>query len=104
MSSLSTHISRQKGFTLIELTLYISLLAIMLFALALLLTAVFEARERHQSITEVEQQGSQIMETIIASIESVRRTDGTQNGVNWNGLIIAPLLGQSGTTLSLNTA
>lgn len=64
----STHhpspISRQKGFTMIELTLYVSLMSMFLLALVLFLTAIFEAREKQQIMAEVEQQGIQIMQTI----------------------------------------
>jgi type II secretory pathway pseudopilin PulG len=50
-----TH-SRQKGFTMIELVLYVSLMGIFLLSLAFFLTAIFESREKNQIMAEVEQQ------------------------------------------------
>lgn len=90
MSSKShpSDISRQKGFTLIELILYVSLMSMFLLALVLFLTAIFEAREKQQIIAEVEQQGIQIMQTITRTIT---RTDA----------ITAPVTGQDSSTLTL---
>lgn len=83
-----TCISRQKGFTLIELTLYVSLMSMFLLALVLFLTAIFEARERQHIMAEVEQQGIQI---ILALTSTINKADS----------IDVPTLGQDVPSLTL---
>ncbi len=59
---------RQAGFTLIELTLYVSLVSLFMLSFVLFLTTIFEAKERNSIIAEVEGQGRYIVENIRQSL------------------------------------
>ena len=79
-----------RGFSLVELVLYVALMGVFIVAIATLLTSMYEIRERHSRRTEVEQQGLAIMQTLRYII-----TESTE--------IISPLPGASSSTLSVNT-
>ncbi len=84
-----SHLSRQKGFTLIELTLYVSLMSMFLLALFLFLTAIFEAREKQQIMAEVEQQGIQIMQTMTRAINRAESISVPMTGEDAASLTLA---------------
>jgi|SRR3989344_5203331 len=79
----------KKGFTLIELLLYIGLSAGMLLAISIFLSVILQSRVDNQVVSEVEQQGWQVMNVIT---QTVRNSD----------VINSPALGGSGLQLSLN--
>ena len=79
-----------KGFTLVEMVLYVSICAILLLAISMFLSFLLEARVRNQSITEVNQQGFQVMSLITSTIRNGRS-------------IQTPAIGVTGATLSLTT-
>lgn len=54
----------QKGFTLIELLLYVSIVGAMILSVSALLPLFMQSRVKNQTISEVEQQGIQVMQTI----------------------------------------
>ncbi|MDP3973695.1 MAG: hypothetical protein Q8P92_02570 [Candidatus Daviesbacteria bacterium] len=54
----------QKGFTLIELLLYVSLVGAMILTVSALLSLLMQSRVKNQTISEVEQQGVQVMQRI----------------------------------------
>ncbi len=83
-------IRSQKGFTLVELVLYVSICSILLLTMSTFLTFLLGARVRSQAITEVNQQGFQVMNQITQTI---------RNGRN----IQIPSIGVSSSTLSLTT-
>jgi Tfp pilus assembly protein FimT len=87
MSRLFRH---QKGFTLVEMVLYVSLCSIMLLALSTFLSSLLSSRVRSQSITEVDQQGFQVMHILTQTIRNGRS-------------ITSPSLGTSSTTMSVIT-
>ena len=78
------------GFTLMELLLYVGIASVMLFISSLLLSTLLKSRVKNQTISEVEQQGLQVMQMITRTM----RNSETLN---------APLLGETGGSLSLNT-
>ena len=78
----------QKGFTLVELLLYIGIAAVILLVSSLFLTTFLEARVKNQTISEVEQQG---LLAIKAMTQSIRNAES----------ITSPTLGGSGSTLTL---
>lgn len=80
---------RKKGFTLLELLLYVSTAGLLLMALAIFLIMLFQARVKNQTISEVEHQGLQIMQSIT---QSVRNSE----------VINSPSAGGSASTLSLD--
>lgn len=54
----------QDGFTLIELLLYVAIAAVMLLAISVFLASLLQSRVKNQTIAEVEQQGSAVMQII----------------------------------------
>ena len=78
-----------KGFSLIELLLYVSISAILLLAVSSFLGILLEARVKNQTIAEVEQQGAQIVQLVAQSIRN-------SNGIN------SPATSTTSSLLSLN--
>jgi len=83
-------IKKNKGFTLIELLLYIAISSIILLITSLFLSTLLESRVKNQTISEVEQQGVQVMQIITQTI---------RNG----DIVNSPTAGTSSASLSLNT-
>ncbi len=77
------------GYTLIEVLLYIVIAVIMISGISALFHLVLEGGAKSRTITEVEQQGSQIMHLITQTIRNAE-------GIN------SPTEGNSSSTLSLN--
>ena len=91
MKNLQTTIYKQKacaGFTLIELLLYVGIASIMLLITSLFLSTLLQSRIKNQTISEVEQQGLQVMQII---------TQATRNAEN----ISTPSIGASASSLTL---
>ncbi len=80
----------QKGFTLVELILYVSICSILLLTISSFLSFLLGARVRSQAITEVNQQGFQVMSLITQTIRNGRS-------------IQVPSMGTSSSTLSITT-
>jgi Tfp pilus assembly protein FimT len=80
----------QKGFTLVELVLYVSICSILLLTISSFLSFLLGARVRSQAITEVNQQGFQVMSLITQTIRNGRS-------------IQVPSIGTSSSTLSITT-
>ncbi len=53
-----------KGFTLIELLLYVSIVGMMILSVSAFLPLLMQSRVKNQTISEVEQQGALVMQTI----------------------------------------
>jgi type II secretory pathway pseudopilin PulG len=79
----------RNGFTLIELALYISLMSIMMIALVRFLPLLTESRIKSQTIHEVEQQGFQAMQIVLAEVRNAES-------------ILAPSPGSAGDALELS--
>ena len=78
----------KKGFTLIEMLLYLSILSVVVLALSSFLFLTYTSRIKGNVIAEVEQQGSQTMSLI------------TQNIRNSSGITL-PVAGASAASLDL---
>lgn len=76
------------GFSLFELVLYIALTAVLLTVTSALLGVLLQARIKQRSIAEIDQQGLQIIQLLLTSVESADS-------------ILEPLPGASATSLSL---
>lgn len=85
-----TMLRSQKGFTLVELILYVSICSILLLTISSFLSFLLGARVRSQAITEVNQQGFQVMSLITQTIRNGRS-------------IQVPSIGTSSSTLSITT-
>lgn len=77
-----------RGFTLLELLLFIGLAAILMMACVGLLFIALQARLKNQAVAEVEQQGQQVLQMLM-------RTALDADG------IVSPATGTSATSLSL---
>jgi len=78
----------KQGFTLIELLLYIGLVGAILLAVSIFLSVILTAQIKNQAISEVEQQGRQIillMEQALAGAQSIN----------------SPVAGDSASSLSI---
>ena len=80
----------QKGFTLVEMILYVAICSILLVTISVFLSFLLGARVRSQAITEVNQQGFQIMSLMTQTIRNGRS-------------IQTPSIGLASSTLSLTT-
>lgn len=89
MSGAEQH-AYQKGLTLIELLLYVSLSSIMLLSVSIFLFLLFQSRIRNQTITEVDGQGVRVMQFVTQAIRNAE-------------VINAPSPGSSQNTISIGT-
>lgn len=80
--------TKASGFTLIELLLYVGLLSFMLLSISVFLATLLQSRVKYQTMSEVEQQGEQVMRIITQSIRN-------------STTISTPAVGTSGASLSL---
>lgn len=80
-----------KGFSLIELVVYIGLVSIMLLGIASFAKTILQTRAKNQVILEVEQQGIQVMQILSQTIRNAES-------------IVFPSSGSNANTLTLNLA
>ena len=80
--------NQKKGFTLIELMLYVGIISTVVFISSVFLIMLLQSREKNQTISEIEENGVQIMETIT---QTIRNSEG----------INSPSSGSSSGSLSL---
>jgi Tfp pilus assembly protein PilW len=66
----------QSGFTLIELILYVGLASIILSVISAFLFYLLQGQERDQAISDVEQEGAQVMQIIT---QTIRNADSINN-------------------------
>lgn len=83
--------TKNKGITLIELIIYIALTSIMLLGISSFITFTLKSRIKSQVVSEIEQQGVFVLQTINQTIRNAE-------GINY------PLQGTSSNTLSLDDA
>ena len=74
--------NKNKGFTLVEILLYLGLMTIVISAASVVLTILIQGRLRSQSITEVEQQGTIIIQIITQSIRNADAVNSPTIGMN----------------------
>ncbi len=82
------HFSSQKGFTLVEMVLYVAICSLFLVSSSYFLSFLMESKVRSQVMNEVNQQGVQITTLLTRTIRGARSID-------------VPLVGTASTTLSL---
>lgn len=78
----------KKGFTIVELLLYIGIVSVIVFSLSIFVTLVISVRTKNQTVLLVEQEGAAIMQNITQTIRN-------------SSAINQPLAGATGATLSL---
>ncbi|MCF6276515.1 MAG: prepilin-type N-terminal cleavage/methylation domain-containing protein [Candidatus Magasanikbacteria bacterium] len=79
-------IKNKKGFSLVELILYISILVFFLGSMFLFVTMVMESKAKNQTINEVERQGEFIARTIIKSIRKASSINSPSAGSSSSNL------------------
>jgi prepilin-type N-terminal cleavage/methylation domain-containing protein len=79
---------QQAGYTLIELLLYVAMIGILLSAVTYFFGAAAEARVKNQTVTEVDSQGTYVMDYMAETIRNATS-------------ISAPTIGASGSSLTL---
>lgn len=82
--------TKHRGFTLVELLLYVAIASIIILTTSLFFASLLESRVKNQSIAEVEQQGVYVMQLITQTVRNA-------------ALIISPAEGASAGTLSADT-
>ncbi len=76
------YLKEDKGYTLVELILYISLSAIMLLAISMMLSTFLESRIKNQVISEVDGEGTQIMQLMTQTIRNANSINSPSTGIN----------------------
>jgi len=78
----------KRGFTMIELILYVALASVLLMATSAFLGVVLESRVKNQTISEVETQGMQTMHTILQTIRNAEAITSPTQGANATSLTL----------------
>lgn len=76
----------KKAFTLVELILYVSLIAILLLAISIFFTMLLGSRVKNQTIAEVEQAGVQVMQLITQTIRNTQNINSPAQGLSASSL------------------
>lgn len=72
--------NQPKGFTLIELILYIGISSFILLSITLFATLMIQGRIKSEVINEVEQQGYQVMQLITQNIRNAKNINNPASG------------------------
>jgi len=100
----SGQLNPRKGFTLVELLVYISLVSMMLLAVASFAKIILQARVRNQVISEVEQQGVQVIQIISQTIRNAENITAPASGGGTGGLTLNVIsVSQNPTVFSLDS-
>jgi len=76
----------RRGFTLIELILYVALAAAMILSVSVFLSAMLQSRVRNQTVSEVEGQGIQVMQRILQAVRSSEAVNSPEAGLSDSSL------------------
>jgi len=90
---------RKPAFTLIELTLYIALAAVVLFGSSTMMALIFEARTKDMVVNEVEQQGDSALQIITQSLRNATAVNYPTPGTSTSTLSINTLVGANNPTI-----
>jgi type II secretory pathway pseudopilin PulG len=85
---MKTTFSSQRGFTLVEMLLYVSISSVILLSLSLFMSFLLGSRIKNDSIADVNQQGLQVMQLMAQTVRTSKSVD-------------FPNVGASSTSLSL---
>ena len=76
----------KKGFTMVELLLYISIAGVMMFSLVVFAMIIIQSNVKNQSVIDVEQQGVQVMQLVKQIIRNSEGINSPSQGVS-SGLV-----------------
>jgi prepilin-type N-terminal cleavage/methylation domain-containing protein len=94
---------RQKGFTLIELLLYVTIVGSLLIAVSLFFATTADARIKGQTINEVDQQGTLLMDHVTRTIRNATSISSPAAGASAASLtLVVPTGALSPTIFNLN--
>ncbi len=88
-----------RGFTLLELLLYVSLATLLLLATALFLSLLLESRVKNQTIAEVEQQGVRVMQTITQTLRNASVLNTPTRGISTSSLSLDTITSANNPTV-----
>jgi type II secretory pathway pseudopilin PulG len=92
-------VSLKKGFTLVELLLYVGVASIMLLAVSVFLSTLLTSRVKNQTIAEVEQQGMLVMRLIGQTVRNAESVNSPAQGASGAALSLDVIPGASDPTL-----
>ena len=79
-------LKQNSGYTLLELLLYISVSAVMLLAISLTLSTFLEAKIKNQTVSEIDGEGTQVMQLMTQTIRNATAINSPALGTNDNAL------------------
>jgi len=95
--------SNQRGFTLLELLLYVSIMSIVMLATVTFFGTIITSRVRNQSIAEVNDQGAQAMDLMLQTIRTATSiTTPAAAGSGSSLTVVVPTSSQSPTIFNLS--
>ena len=77
-----------KGFTLLELILYVSIAGAILLVTSIFLSTLLQSRIKNQTVSEVEHQGMQVMQLITQTIRNAESITFPTQGASGSSLTI----------------
>ncbi len=80
--------TKERGFTLLELLLYIAVSSVVLGVVASFYSTLITARIKHQTITEVEQQGEQALRLITQALRNAESITSPGGGSSGDTLVL----------------
>ena len=81
--------SSRKGFSLLETLLYVAVSSVILLSVSLFLTVLLSSRIKNQAISDVNQQGLQIMQLVTQTIRNSKTVDFPSIGSTSNSLSVS---------------
>lgn len=98
-------ISTQRGYTLIELLLYVGIVGTLLVGMSTFFATVAEARIKNQTISEVDQQGTAVMQYLSQTIRNATSITSPAAGASGASLtLVVPTGALSPTVFSLSSS
>ncbi len=88
-----------KGFTLVELLLYVGTASILLLATSLFFFVLLQSRVKNQTIAEVEQQGLQVMQSITQTVRNAEAITVPSAGISTSSLTLDVVAAASDPTV-----
>ena len=82
------NLQSNKGFTLVELLLYVGIASIILLITTLFLSTLLESRIKNQTVAEVEQQGLQAMQIITQTARNAEAITTPSQGASASSLTL----------------
>ncbi len=89
----------KKGFTLVELLLYVGTASILLLATSLFFFVLLQSRVKNQTIAEVEQQGLQVMQSITQTVRNAEAITVPSAGSSTSSLTLDVVTAASDPTV-----